>query len=89
MTGQTYDGKNGLSLRLLGLDPGVNDNALQRGIVVHGAPYVSEQNIRAQGRIGRSEGCPALSPAAAPKIIEMIKGGSLVYAYSNSLGSSI
>lgn len=82
LTGATYQGKNGLSLRLDGLDPGLNDHALRRGIVVHGAWYVSEDMIRRVGRLGRSEGCPALSPTVAPKIIDLIAGGSVLYASS-------
>ena len=81
VTGQTYDGKNGLSLRLEGLDAGVNDRALDRGIVVHGAWYVSQDMIRRFGRLGRSEGCPALSTVEAPRIIHLIEGGSVLYAY--------
>ena len=81
VTADTYEGKNGLSLRLLGLNPGLNDNALARGIVVHGAWYVSDDMIRKSGRLGRSEGCPALSAAAAPRIIKMIEGGSVLFAF--------
>ena len=81
VTGETYDGKNGLSLRLVGLDDGVNDHALERGIVMHGAWYVSPAMIARVGRLGRSEGCPALSEQAAPRIIPMVEGGSVVYAY--------
>lgn len=81
VTAETYGGKNGLSLRLQGLDPGLNDNALQRGIVMHGAWYVSADMIRREGRLGRSEGCPALSTAAAPRIIDLIAGGSVLFAY--------
>ena len=81
VTADTYEGKNGLSLRLDGLNPGLNDHAMERGIVMHGAWYVSEAMVREQGRLGRSEGCPALSPAVAPKIIDMIRGGSVVFAY--------
>ena len=82
VTADRYQGKNGLSLRLEGLNPGLNDRALERGIVVHGAPYVSDEMIRKTGRLGRSEGCPALNPAVAQRIIEMIEGGSLLFAYS-------
>ncbi len=81
VTAGTYQGKNGLSLRLDGLDPGVNDHALDRGIVMHGAWYVSRDMIRKFGRLGRSEGCPALNPEAAPRIIHLIAGGSVVFAY--------
>jgi hypothetical protein len=80
-TADTYVGSNGYSLRLDGLEPGVNDRARDRAIVMHGAPYVSEGNIRASGRLGRSHGCPALRPAIARKVIDTIKDGSLVFAY--------
>jgi hypothetical protein len=55
VTASTYVGKHGLSQRLIGLDPD-NNEALQRAIVIHGAPYVSPSLIAAQGRIGRSQG---------------------------------
>lgn len=84
LTAATYQGKNGLSLRLEGLDAGLNDHALRRGIVVHGAWYVSEDMIRRQGRLGRSDGCPALSPAVAPRIIDLIAGGSVLYATASA-----
>jgi len=80
-TADTYVGTNGYSLRLDGLEPGVNDRARERAIVMHGAPYVSEGNIRALGRLGRSHGCPAIRPAVARKVIDTIKDGSLVFAY--------
>ncbi len=81
VTGDTYDGSNGLSLRLDGLDAGLNDHAMERGIVMHGAWYVSPQMIQRFGRLGRSEGCPALSEKAAPRIIHLIAGGSVLFAY--------
>jgi L,D-transpeptidase catalytic domain len=77
----TYDGQHGLSLRLDGLEPGFNDRARERAIVMHGAAYVNSEMIAAQGRLGRSWGCPAVRPAIAKKLIEMIKDGSLVVAY--------
>jgi hypothetical protein len=80
-TADTYVGTNGYSLRLDGLEPGVNDRARERAIVMHGAPYVSEGNIRTLGRLGRSHGCPALRPAIAREVIDTIKDGSLVFAY--------
>ena len=80
-TADTYVGSNGYSLRLDGLEPGVNDRARERAIVMHGAPYVSDSNVRALGRLGRSHGCPALRPAVARKLIDTIKDGSLVFAY--------
>ena len=81
VTAGRYRGAHGLSLRLRGLDRGLNDNAMTRAIVVHGAWYVSDTIIRQQGRLGRSEGCPALSPDVAPRIIDLIAGGSVVFAY--------
>jgi hypothetical protein len=81
VTGHAYQGRHGLSLRLRGLDPGLNDMAAARNIVVHGAAYVSEATVRALGRLGRSQGCPALSPDAARRIIPLIRGGSVLFAY--------
>jgi hypothetical protein len=80
-TADTYVGANGYSLRLDGLEAGVNDRARDRAIVMHGAPYVSEVNVRTVGRLGRSHGCPALRPAIARTVIDTIKQGSLVFAY--------
>jgi hypothetical protein len=77
----TYYGSNGYSLRLHGLDPGFNDNALARAIVMHGAPYVSEAIAERVGRIGRSWGCPAVRPEVARTVIDTLKGGALVFAY--------
>jgi hypothetical protein len=76
-----YEGQHGLSLRLDGLEPGFNDRARERAIVVHGAAYVSAEMIAAQGRLGRSWGCPAVRPSVAKKLIETIQDGSLVLAY--------
>ncbi len=80
-TADTYVGSNGYSLRLDGLERGVNDHARDRAIVMHGAPYVSEDHLRTVGRLGRSHGCPALRPAIARTVIDTIKQGSLVFAY--------
>jgi hypothetical protein len=80
-TADTYVGANGYSLRLDGLESGVNDRARERAIVMHGAPYVSADSVRALGRLGRSHGCPALRPAIARTVIDTIKDGSLVFAY--------
>jgi hypothetical protein len=80
LTGPTYTGKHGTSLELIGLDPGVNDKAMERRIVMHPADYVSAgfRAVRG-GRVGRSWGCPALDPAVAPAIIDCIRNGSLLY----------
>ena len=81
VTDTTYVGKNGYSLRLDGLDKGYNDRARERAIVMHGAPYVNEAFVKANGRLGRSWGCPAVSDAVARELIDRVKGGSLVFAY--------
>ena len=80
-TADTYYGSNGYSLRLRGLDPGFNDNALARAIVMHGAPYVSEAIAERLGRLGRSWGCPAVRPEVARTVIDTLKGGALLFAY--------
>ena len=77
----TYSGKNGYSLRLKGLDAGFNDKALERAIVMHGAPYVSDKVATSLGRLGRSWGCPALRQAVAHEIIDRIRGNGLLFAY--------
>ncbi|QJX48564.1 murein L,D-transpeptidase catalytic domain family protein [Hymenobacter taeanensis] len=80
LTGNTYQGKHGLSLKLNGIDPGYNTNAASRAVVVHGADYVSEAFVRQHGRLGRSQGCPALPMAQSSAIIQVIKSGSVVFA---------
>jgi hypothetical protein len=82
ITGSPYTGKHGCSLRLEGEEKGINDNAFNRGIVMHSAAYVNEQVISSQGYIGRSEGCPAIPQAVHKMIIEKIKNGSCLYIYS-------
>jgi len=80
-TGETYKGKHGLSLKLDGLEKGINDKARERAIVVHGANYVSPGFIRDNGRLGRSLGCPAVPEELSKEIIESIKGGSCFFIY--------
>ena len=80
-TEDVYRGGNGYSLRLSGLEPGVNDLAMERRIVMHGAPYVSDRAARGLGRIGRSWGCPALPRGVHQRVIDQIKGGSALFAY--------
>jgi len=80
-TAETYVGHNGYSLRLDGLERGVNDNARERAIVVHGAPYVNAGTAKANGYLGRSLGCPAVRPEVAHSLIDAIKGGGLLFAY--------
>jgi hypothetical protein len=81
VTRDVYYGKHGESLRLEGLEPGVNDRALERAIVIHGAQYVSANAVATLGFLGRSWGCPALSREAAPRVIDRIRGGSAVFAF--------
>ncbi|HWS70516.1 MAG TPA: murein L,D-transpeptidase catalytic domain family protein [Thermoanaerobaculia bacterium] len=81
VTADTYFGGNGYSLRLKGLEEGVNDMAWDRAVVMHGASYVSRAAIAALGRLGRSWGCPAVRPEVAKKMIDTIRGGTPVFAY--------
>jgi len=81
VTDAAYTGQNGYSLRLRGLDPGVNDRAYARDIVIHGAEYVSDVVARTLGRLGRSWGCPAVRPAIARTLIDAIKGGTVLFVY--------
>jgi hypothetical protein len=81
VTADPYVGENGYSLRLKGLEEGINDMAWDRAIVMHGAPYVSRAAIRALGRLGRSWGCPAVRKEVARRIIDTVRGGTPVFAY--------
>ena len=81
-----YYGKHGYSLRLDGLEKGFNDRARERAIIIHGADYVNASTARAQGRLGRSLGCPAVRPAISRPLIDTIKEGGLVFAYYPDAG---
>lgn len=81
-TADTYNGKHGYSLRLEGQEAGINDNAFNRGIVIHSADYVSENAAKDRGYIGRSQGCPAIPEALKKPIIETIRNGSCLFVYS-------
>ena len=81
-TADTYVGHNGYSLRLDGLEPGFNSHARDRAIVLHGAPYVNPGVAKANGRLGRSFGCPALRDAVAKQVIDMVRGGGVIFSYS-------
>lgn len=82
VTGNTYQGGNGYSMRLRGMEKGFNDKAESRAIVMHGAPYVSEEIARQTGRIGRSWGCPAVSVKEHQQIINLVKNGSCLYVFA-------
>ncbi|TLU98823.1 murein L,D-transpeptidase catalytic domain family protein [Dyadobacter luticola] len=79
----TYQGKHGLSLRLEGLEKGINDRAYERAIVMHGADYVSENFIKNTGRLGRSQGCPAVSVSDCKELISMLYNGAGLFIYSS------
>ncbi len=81
VTAETYVGSKGYSLKLDGMDKGFNDNIRTRAVVMHEADYVSEFWIRRYGRLGRSQGCPALPKELNRKVIDTIKGGTLIFAY--------
>jgi len=83
VTGETYMGDNGYSLRLDGLEKNINDNARARSIVMHGAPYVDQSSINALGFLGRSWGCPAVPEPLHKEIINTIKEGTCLFIYSS------
>lgn len=84
LTGNTYQGNNGYSLILNGLEKNINDKAKERAIVIHGADYSDPSFIRWAGRLGRSQGCPALPRDVTKPIINTIKEGSLLYIYADN-----
>ncbi len=81
ITSGTYIGKHGLSLRMNGVDPGFNENAMERTIVIHGAAYVDAARARAGMYMGRSWGCPAVPQKESAKIITTIKNGTCLFVY--------
>ena len=83
VTENTYNGKNGYSLILNGLEKGINDRAKERAIVMHGAPYSNPSVIKSSGRLGRSLGCPAVPQATCKRIINTIKGGTILFIYAS------
>jgi hypothetical protein len=82
LTGESFIGQHGYSLRLEGEEKGWNDNAMRRAIIMHSADYVSEEHIRQWGFLGRSEGCPAIPEELGRPIIDVIQGGSCLFVYS-------
>lgn len=85
ITQRTYFGKNGLSLRINGVDSGYNDMAVKRNIVLHGSTYVSTKYMQDFGTLGTSLGCPALPTALSPRIIRTVKNGSCLFIYAPTL----
>lgn len=79
--GESYTGRNGYSVRLHGLEEGINDRALERAIVMHGAPYVSQKFVKTHGRLGRSWGCPAVRPEVNNDIINTFKEDGFLYIF--------
>ncbi len=86
-TGEIYNGKHRMSLRLDGLEKGVNENARARGVVMHAADYVSESFIKNNHRLGRSQGCPAVPVELSKEIINVIKDKSCFFIYHPSRDS--
>ena len=80
-TAESYRGKHGYSLRMDGLEPGLNDLARERAIVIHGAGYVNPRWVQKHGRIGRSLGCPAVRPEVARMVVDQLKGGQFLFAW--------
>jgi len=83
VTGETYQGKHGYSLRLDGIEKGFNDLARERAIVIHGADYANKEFVKNTGRLGRSLGCPALPMDVYKEVIDTIKDGSCLFIYGN------
>jgi L,D-transpeptidase catalytic domain len=81
LTKNTYFGGKGLSLRIAGLEKGVNDRAFIRDIVIHGAWYAGNSFVKSHGYVGRSWGCPALPANLASEVINTIKNGTMIFAY--------
>ena len=88
-TAEIYTGKHGKSLKLDGLEKGLNDKARERAVVIHGAEYVSESFIKQNKRLGRSQGCPAVPIEMNNKIIEVIKDKSCLFIYHPSAKQQI
>lgn len=84
LTKNTYYGEHGLSLKVTGLEPGFNDKAMQRAIVVHGAEYIDESWLTRNNHMGRSFGCPAVPDDESDFIINTIKNGTCLFIYHPS-----
>jgi hypothetical protein len=84
VTANTYIGEHGLSLRIQGVEPGFNDKALERTIVIHGAAYVDAARVKAGMYMGRSWGCPAVPQKESQRIITTIKNGTCLFIWHPS-----
>lgn len=84
ITRQEYYGENGLSLKIDGIEQGINDKARARNIVIHGSPYVGAGYLKSNRVSGRSFGCPAVPAKDSQKVIQAIKGGSCLFIYHPS-----
>lgn len=84
VTKNTYTGEHGLSLRVQGLEPGYNDKAYKRAIVVHGANYIEETWMKQSNSMGRSFGCPAIPKKESSTVINTIKNGTCLFIYHPS-----
>lgn len=80
-TQESYSGRHGYSLRMDGLEPGINDRARERAIVIHAADYVDPAWVDRQGRIGRSQGCPAVRPDIVKTVVDSLKDGQFLFTY--------
>lgn len=83
LTANPYEGNNGYSLRLKGLEPGINSNAFRRNIVIHGADYATKEFIEKYGFLGRSLGCPAIPTEISKEVIDYIKEGTVLYIHGD------
>ena len=81
VTGQTYTGQNGFSLRMQGLERGINDKAYERAIVIHGADYIGPEKLQSGSYMGRSHGCPAVPASENVTLINTIKNGTCLFIY--------
>ena len=81
ITGESYIGQHGRALRLDGVEPGINDMARVRNVVFHGSRYVSDWLAERSGRIGRSQGCPAVAEDEARRLVPILEGGAVLFAW--------
>lgn len=84
VTANVYNGEHGQSERLIGLEKGINSNAMRRDVVIHSANYVTPSFIKSEGRAGRSWGCFAVNPSKSKEFIKLVRGGSVLFAYAPS-----